>query len=163
MTLYELTHEYQEAFRTLSDNDVFDEDTIKDTLDGLKYKVEEKCLSVAAYIKNCQADADAMKDYEQHMNKKRKVMENKIASLKVYVQHHMETNECSDIKGTEISLRVCVGPEALVIDDEGLAIDSFPLIKTSVDKVALKKYCQDDPTVSVGYAHLDRRSYLKIT
>lgn len=161
MKLYELTHEYQEALDALSDNENFDSDTVKDTLDGLKCEVEEKCLNVAAYIKNCQAEVDAMKEYEQRMNKKRKVVENKVASLKEYLQHHMETTECTDIKGTELSLAVRLGPAALVIDDEALAFERFHKVRTVMDEAALK-YCLVKGD-NFEYAHLEHRPYLKIT
>lgn len=161
MKLYELTHEYQEALDALSDNENFDSETVKDTLDGLKCEVEEKCLNVAAYIKNCQAEVTAMKDYEQRMNKKRKVVENKVASLKEYLQHHMETNECKEIKGTELSLAVRLGPEAVVIFDEEMTMRLFKKTIESVDKMALKDYLHEGKELMC--ARLERRPYLKIT
>ena len=87
-SLYQLTAEYLQAEEHLSALDL-DEQTIKDTLEGLSGEIEIKSTNIAMFIRNLETTAQAIKEAEAEMSKRRKAIETRINSLESYTLENM--------------------------------------------------------------------------
>jgi hypothetical protein len=118
-TLYELTTEYRTALAVL-DGSEFDEQTIRDTLDGMQFPIEEKVRNVAMFVHNLEATTTAIKVAEGHMADRRKVIENKVAAIKEYLKSNMEACEITKIESPYLTLSIKKNPPSVQIDRDDL-------------------------------------------
>ena len=87
--LYEITNDYQQILvETLEDG--LEEKDIQDKLDLIKSDFETKVISIGKFINNINSDIDQLKEYELSLNKRRKILENRIKSIKEYLLVNMQ-------------------------------------------------------------------------
>lgn len=89
MKLYELADEYVLAMKQMEDADI-DEQTMRDTLDGIKGEITHKITNIGKIIKNYQANIEVIAGELDRLGSKKKTLENKIFSLKTYLQTEMD-------------------------------------------------------------------------
>lgn len=89
MKLYELSHQYKDAVAYFDECEDLDQKVIDDTLDALESEINDKCFNLAAYIKNIDAEATAIKNAEDVMKSRRQALEKKSAWLRCYLAHHL--------------------------------------------------------------------------
>ena len=162
MNLYELCSEYKDAEKTLSDCSL-PEEVIADTLEGLKYPLEEKCKAVAMVIRNMEADAKAIKDAADSMLARAKAAENRAKHLKGYLQSAMEATGITKIESPYFVISLRNNPESVVIDAESqIPADYMREVPAtySPDKTLIKKAIQDG--YEVPGCHLTRTQSLQI-
>ena len=87
--LYALADEYLEAAHKLAELDI-DEQTIADTLESISGPLEEKATNVAAFVRNLEASAEAIKDAEAQMAARRKALEARAERVREYLRVQME-------------------------------------------------------------------------
>lgn len=119
MNLYDLTHEYQTAANSLVDLDLPD-DVVQDTLDGLRFPVEQKATNVAFVIRNLESLAEQIKQAEAEMTKRRKAVENRAARIKQYLLSNMQIAGIHKIESPYFNISVRNNPESVVVDNEAL-------------------------------------------
>ena len=76
-SLYKISEQAQKSISELLDMDL-PEDAVKDTIEAIQGELEEKIISVAAYIKNQQAEISNMKQYESDMKARREKLEKNV-------------------------------------------------------------------------------------
>lgn len=84
-SLYELSNNWQQVY----DMDL-DEDTWLDTLDAINEDINIKVENSGRLYRSWESDAKALKSEEERLAKKRKAIENRMKSLKGYLQDNME-------------------------------------------------------------------------
>lgn len=136
--LYEISNDY---FRLL-DNAETDEtirDALDDTLEGIEYEFDEKAVNIAKYIKNLQAEMNAVKEAEDSMKRRRAVLTKKIDWLKEYTKKHMERLDKNKISCPEFVMRIRKNPPSVIIDNENLIPDEFKKesMLVNIDKKAI--------------------------
>lgn len=114
-SLYDLTSNWQQVY----DMDL-DEDTWLDTLDAISEDVKDKAENSGRLIRSWESDAKALKNEEEHLAKKRKAIENRIKSLKGYLQDNMERMGEKKIKTDLFSFNIQNNPAGTNIVDEKL-------------------------------------------
>lgn len=127
VTLYQLTADYATALATLGDLDL-DEQTITDTLEGLKGTLEAKAVNVAKYAANIEAAAEAIKDAEMRMRARRQAYENRAARLKLYVKLNLEAVGLTKIDAPEFAITIKHNPPSVVIEDQSKIPAAFLVI-----------------------------------
>ena len=89
MTLYELSADLKviesamEAHALENGGDVSEFPV--SLLEKLEGDIEKKCLNVAAWVKNLKAESDALKVEKSRLDKRKRVVDNKIERLKSFV------------------------------------------------------------------------------
>ena len=149
LTLYQLADQYEEALSTLLDADLPPE-AIADTLEGLQGAIEEKAKNVAAFVRNIEASAEAIRAAEKQMAERRQMLERKAQRIREYLLTNMQRAGISKIDSPWFSLAVRDNPEAVAIDDEAALPAEYVRVKEvrSPDKAAIKdalKAGQDVP------------------
>ncbi len=109
MNLYQLTEAFEEDTRNLTvlfANGEIDEETFQDTLDGFGGDVEKKCLNVAKYIKNIEAEANAIKEESRKMTQRAKTLQTSSDYYRSYLLRAMLKTNLKQIKNSFFPLRI---------------------------------------------------------
>jgi hypothetical protein len=114
--LYQLTDQYRQAAERLADLDLPDE-VIADTLEGMAGELEVKATNVAAFARNLETTAAAIKDAEASMAARRKAIERRAESLRHYLLHNMQRAGIKRIDSPHFTLSVKDNPPAVDVFD----------------------------------------------
>jgi hypothetical protein len=121
LSLYTIADQYVQAFMKLADGDMPD-DVIDDTLESLEGEFTDKSTQVAMFIRNLEASAEAIKQAEAEMAKRRKATEARAERIRAYLKSNMERVGVNKIESAWFNLVIKKNPPAVVIDAE----DSIP-------------------------------------
>jgi hypothetical protein len=161
--LYVIANEYRAAADKLADLDLPPE-VIADTLESLSGDVEVKATNVAAFARNLEATAAAIKDAEAQMAARRKALEGRAESLRRYLLSCMQATGISKIESPHFALAVKQNPPSVVLDEPGLIPEGYwrqkPPPAPEPDKVAIKEALARG--LDVPGAHLERGYRLEI-
>src|SRR5699024_5450053 len=98
MKLYELSQNYNNLYDLLIDEDIPVE-VIEEGLGEIEDKIEIKFENIAKLLTSLEGNIDTFKKEEKRLNQRRKVMENKVKSLKDYMLNQLEFMERNKIEG----------------------------------------------------------------
>jgi hypothetical protein len=162
MKLYEITNEFESIFNDVDETGEITQ-AMFDAMDCLKEEFENKAISVASYIKNIEAEEEAIKQAMDGMKKRRDALKNKAESLTDYLHESfgkMGVNEINTSPYFKIRVKKC--PVSVDVFDD-LALPQEYLrekVVTSIDKIKLKEVLSEG--VEVPGACLQRRTKLEI-
>ena len=141
-TLYQIAAEYRQDVEKLADLDLSPE-AVKDTLEGLSGALEAKATNIASLVRNLEVTADAMKDAETDMAKRRKALENRIKSIKEYTLNVMVVNNLEKIETPHFKVSVAKNPPSVDVYDINQVPAHFMRQPEppppALDKVAIKE------------------------
>ena len=135
MNLFEMT-EQAKAIMSLED---MDEQTVKDTLEGLG--IEEKFASYSVVIKTINAESDAIANEIKNLQAKKKVSDNKVTRLKTLALQSLQDLGMTKGGNAIHSLTVRKGSSLskLVEDDDATFPESYVSMVEKRDNAGLKK------------------------
>lgn len=142
IALYQLAENYLQALDFLTDPELdLPIEAINDTLEGLSWELEEKAVNVTKFLRNMEATADAIKQAEEAMAKRRKALENRAKCLKDYLKGNMERTGISKIECPFFKLSIQKNPDSVNIVDEATIPEQFKeqVISWKIDKTAIKE------------------------
>ena len=119
MKLYEISNEMQKIFESLNEYGDLTEEQIQ-IIDNLNQSFEEKAISVAAYIKNLEAESKMIDEAITQMTLRRKSLDRNIDDLTDYLKCHLIQNSINEIKSSpyfKIKLKKCP-PSVEVFSEE---------------------------------------------
>jgi len=110
-----------------------------DDLDALQEALETKLENIALYIKNTEAEAEAIKAEEQALKRRREAKENKVDKLKQYMLGYIEQNGWKKFETAKVLAKVTKG-ESVEVDMDKLP-EKYMTIKTELkaDKKLIKE------------------------
>ena len=117
LKLYELSDDYLEAMEALAEIDDLPPEVIADTLEGLAGAWEDKALNVARYVRNLEAEAEAIVDARDRMERRAKAARAQAARLKAYLKAELERTGLKP-KAPDLALRLQNNPPSVMIDNE---------------------------------------------
>jgi|GEM_PF-5392984 len=120
MNLYEINQTYKAVLADLEAMDDISDECAQDTLEPFKDDLDNKCLAVAAFIKNLDAEALAVKDAESKLSARRKSIENKSKRMREY----LAANIPGKLKDSQTTISPTKGRERVVVDNIDLLPDS---------------------------------------
>lgn len=157
MTLYELTEQYQMLQDMVYDPEV-DEQTLRDTMEGLWGEIEEKADGYAKIIFGINSHVAALDAEEKRMAARRKGLETRAKQLKDNLEENMRRVGKTKFKTALFSFNIQKngGLEPLVID--GL-LDDIPgkYLIPQPPKVDSEKVRRLLAEKQVDWAHLEPR------
>jgi len=141
-TLYEIAAEYRTDMEKLADLDLSPE-AIADTIEGMSGALQQKAQNIGSLVKHLEVTADAMKDAEAQLYKRRKAVEARIDHIKSYVLNVMQHNNIEKIETPYFNLSISKNPPAVDIFDSNQVPAHFMRQPEppppSPDKVAIKE------------------------
>ena len=147
MTLYDIDAQIAALDGAAEDDMLIDEESgelisVSQALDALRMEREAKLENVACWVKNLSAEADAIREEENRLVKRRKAAETKAANLKSWLLAAMtrEDGTTDKLKTGRVVVSVKKNPPCTVVDDEALLPLMYKKVKESIvqDKAAIK-------------------------
>jgi hypothetical protein len=141
--LYKIANEYQALFDLLDEDDqVLEKLHVIEKLDQVKDVLENKAIAIASYIKNLDAELNAVDAAKKEMAARAERVNNKMDFLKRYLKENMELCGITEISRSPhfvIKLKKC--PESVEVYAEDQIPDEYRKVKTSIsiDKVKIKE------------------------
>jgi hypothetical protein len=121
-SLYQLSHDFRNQL-----DELFDENgEATPAFEEFRVQLGNKINQVAAYVLNCESDADQCKEVIDRIQARRKAYERKAERLKLYLAENMKVAGITEIKADDRSFVVKLYPER----DESVQIDDgivFPI------------------------------------
>lgn len=141
MNLYEIANDYQSILANTFDQEtgeINEHELIK--LDEITTKVEDKAIAVAAYIKNLDAEREAIEKAKRNMAEREARLDKRADYLTQYLQTNMERCGITEIKCPEFVIKLKKCPWSTDIIDEESIPDEYKRVKqvVTVDKVKIK-------------------------
>ena len=157
-SLYELKGQYLELLSMMEEG--ADEETIKDTLEGIEGEIEVKADNYARIIRQLESDANGLKTEIERMTDRKRALENHVSYLKNNLQDAMILTGKEKFKTELFSFGIQNNPASVVIDDP-TSIPSQFLIpqEPKVDKKSIKEYLKDN---DANWCHLEQSRGLRI-
>jgi len=150
ITLYELSQDYRQALDGLTDpeNDLPAE-VIADTLEGLQGSLEDKAVNLAKFFRNLEAMADAIKEAEDRMARRRRAIESRVKWLKDYLRQNMDACGIQKIESPWFVLAIQKNPAAVDVFDEAAVPAEFKeeVVSVRLDKAGIKRALESGQTV----------------
>lgn len=124
MTLYDIDAQIAALDGAAEDDMLIDAETgelisVSQALDALRMEREAKLENVACWVKNLIAEADAIREEENRLIKRRKAAETKAANLKAWLLTAMtrEDGTTDKLKTGRVVVSVKRNPPSTVVDD----------------------------------------------
>lgn len=140
--LYQLVR-YQSQLEALADSGEVPPEQIADTLNALEGDINEKAVNVAAFTRNLDASADAIREAAKAMLTRADRIEKRAESVRQYLLFNMQAAGISRIESPWFTLAVRKNPPAVVVDDESALPPEFivqpPPPAPRPDKDAIKR------------------------
>ena len=135
MNLYDLTSNWQHVYEM-----DLDEDTWLDTLNSIDEEIDIKANNIGFLIQNLTADVEGYKREEKRLADKRRIAENKVKSLKSYLQENMERLDRKKVKTDLFSFNIQRNAPSLKLTDEQLIPQKYYTVESvrKYDKQAIK-------------------------
>lgn len=142
MNLFQISNEYQSIL-----DDTFDEETgeIKEIslidLNEVKEKLEDKIIAVASYIKNIDAEKEAVEQAKKTLITREARLNKRMNSLSEYLQSNMERCGISEIKSPYLVIKIKKCPLSVGIIDEYFIPELYKKHKDmiTIDKLKIKE------------------------
>lgn len=161
LKLYELSDDYLQAMEALAEIDDLPPEAIADTLEGLAGAWEDKALNVARYVRNLEAEAEAIVEARDRMERRAKAARAQAARLKSYLKAELERTGLMP-KAPDLALRLQNNPPSVVIDDPA----KIPTAYRSTETVTTLLKAEISAALKAGKrvrgAHLEQSTRLVI-
>ena len=125
MTLYDIDAQIAALDGAAEDDMLIDAETgelisVSQALDALRMEREAKLENVACWVKNLCAEADAIREEENRLAKRRKAAETKASNLKAWLLSAMtrEDGTTDKLKTGRVMVSVKKNPPSTVVDDD---------------------------------------------
>ncbi|WP_314403964.1 siphovirus Gp157 family protein [uncultured Granulicatella sp.] len=135
MNLYELSQNYL----AVQDMDL-EPETLKDTLDSIEEAIEVKAENIAKWIRNLEADKKAFEEEEKRFKDKKQAADNRIKSLKLYLEDNMRLTGKTKFKAGFFSFAIQNNPPSVEVFDEALIPKQFLIAQpVKIDRAGIKE------------------------
>ena len=152
VNLYNLTDQFKQAEYYFNNAETEDE-----MLEAEKYLIEaevglaEKAENIAKWIKNLEAERDTFKKESDRLASKAKSFDNKVTSLKRYLQDNLEVAGVDKVKGELFTVSLQNNAMSLDIGTaEHIPMEFKRTLKPVVNKRELLKHIKDTGEVFKG-------------
>lgn len=147
MKLYELTQNYLNLQDLLENPDI-PQELIAKSLDEVGEQLEEKAENIAKLIKTMEIDITGFKEEEKRLSEQRKVLENRVKSLKEYLDSAMKATNKLKFKGKLFSFNIQKNSPSVDIVDESLIPKTFFKQQEPIlDKTSLLSALKEGQTI----------------
>ena len=138
MTLYEIATQYNEILSL----DCDDDDTraaMVNALDAIDGEFTDKVENVIRFIRNCEAEAGAIREEEKRLAAKRQGLERKAEKLTAYIEAMMVMVGKKEVQAGIFTAKFRQNPPSISVLDESALGDRFWITVRTVSKTEIKK------------------------
>lgn len=142
MNLFKITSEYQQILDQTFDHETGEViETALVQLALAENNVKEKAIAVASYIKNIDAERNAIAEAKKAMAEREIRFNKQIDYLTEYLRSNMEACEITEISCPYFDIKIKKNPVSVDVQDEALIPSEYKKVKEviSIDKVKIKE------------------------
>jgi len=137
LRLYEISDNYLSALDYLTDPEAdIPMEAVTDTLEAFELDLTEKATNVAAFARNLEATAKAIKEAEQAMARRRRALEKRAQWIKEYLKTNMEATGITKIESPWFVLTIRKNPQAVGVIDVDKLPDDTVTVALEMDRAA---------------------------
>lgn len=137
--LYELAESYEMLLDMIDNQDISVED-VQDTLEALEDSIGEKLENIVKIIRMTEGNIELFKAEEKRIQARRRTMENKVDSLKSYMQSTMIRLGMKKVETGTFKIRLQKNPDNIsILDESKIPKDFYVKQEPKLDKTALKE------------------------
>lgn len=162
MNLYQISNEYQEILEELYDDEGNVNQTALVKLEQNEVAMEKKAIAIASFIKNLEAEREAIKQAKQDMAEREKRNKKREDELTGYLLSNMERRGVNKISCPYFQIKLKKCPPSVNIVDATLLPDEYKRIKTEVSPDKLKMLAEMKVGVIIPGAALQQNLTLEI-
>lgn len=160
MNLYNLTTDF---IRVINGGMVVDDATGEilfdsDNLEELEMDYLEKLANVGLFVKNLEAEIEAIRNEERNLKDRREMKQRKVESLKRYMLESMEATDTKKVEDPRIAISTRKSQRVIIDDESQIPVDFIKYTK-SVDKAKLKKVLK---STDISGAHIEENESLQL-
>lgn len=139
MNLYTLTESYRNLLE-LTENEEVQQEVLEESLKDLEDDINTKVENIAKVIKTLNAESKVLDEEVKRLANRKKILNNRIDSLKTYVLGNMNALGLKKVKGAILSVSI-TEPKSTQIYSENLIPNEYKeeIITFKIDKTAIKK------------------------
>ncbi len=157
--LYELSGKYARMLFELEDNQGEVTQEFYDEFMATDDAIEEKVENCAKALRNLEGEKIAIANEVKRLSDKKKRYENKIQSLKTYVQGQMEFVGKDSVKGEVLSVRIQNNPPSLEIEEDAKIPEEYLVEQEpKIDRKSLLKMMKESDEYIEGVSIKQTRS-----
>jgi phage host-nuclease inhibitor protein Gam len=155
-TLYEITRDLV----VLKDFDVLDPtigepeeyrlEELRQALDNLNMKFVDKVINIVKFVKNLEAQRDAVACEAKRLSDRKKAMDNRIDWLKNYVKTAMQATQSEKIKYALFTIYVGQSQPSVEVLNIDEVEEQFIKIKKEVDKTKILEQVKSTGVIPAG-------------
>ena len=121
MKLYEIPTLYQQLLDMAEEQDI----DFSEALDSLEDAFEEKAENIVKIMRTLEAKEKAYKDEVDRLNAQRKTLNNRVQTLKDYLQENMNVMGKKKVESGLFTVAIQKSPPTLKIDDDKYIPDGY--------------------------------------
>lgn len=139
MNLYEIRTEYKALLEDICDPETGEiDDTALTKLSELETTMQDKCIAVASYIENLDAERKAIEEAKKNMAAREQRVKKRIEQLKHYMQENMEASEIKKISCPYFDIALHKNPPAVeILNEEEIPLE-YKKLEVTIDKAKLR-------------------------
>lgn len=144
-SLFEISGKFKEMLAVQEsyedDDDTSLQEALNTTLESIGLSFNDKVIDCVKYIKNLEAQSDAIKKASDDMLKRRAHLDKRVASFKAYVLNNMQATQIKQVECEYFKVSLKKNPTSVRVIDESIVPEQFMRVKEviEVDKVAIKQ------------------------
>ena len=163
LSLYNITNRFVELLDKAENEELTTEEVQAIGIE-LEKELLNKSSNIIGYIKNAESLINAIKDEETRLEEMRKTGEKKLERFKTYVLDNMNRLGIIEIPTGLGSLKVARNPMSIEVINEDEVPEEFrkTVVKTSADRVAIKKHFQETGEIVAGTRVINDKTSLRI-
>jgi outer membrane murein-binding lipoprotein Lpp len=144
MSLYNIANEYQDILAQTFDPETGEiNETALAKLDEVKTDIREKGIAVASFIKNIEAERNAIEDAKKSMAEREARLDKRANYLTSYLKSNMERCGITEISCAFFDVKIKKNPVSVDVYDEASLPENYIkkkiVITHSVDKMKIKE------------------------
>ena len=142
MNLYELNQNFNNLIEVLENTENENiKELIKKSMDQLTLETNEKIENIIKYIKNLEAEAEALEKESKRLNDRKVRTIKKVENLKNYLKDFTNTLDSKKYHTGIFNISIRKNAAAIIIENEFLVPEEYckTEVVRKVDKIALKE------------------------
>lgn len=161
--LYQLVGQLRELER-LADTEDFPVEAVRDTLEGLTGEIEAKSQDIAQFVLNLEATATAIERATAEMERRRKMLLERAASVRDYLHNNMSASGITKISCPYFALSIKKNPPKVIVTDTSKIPEAMMVYPPAPDPYPNKAAIKDALKAGqeIEGAHLEQGERLEI-
>lgn len=160
MNLYQISNDYAMILNELYDEDGNENPQALARLEENEVALQKKAVSLAAWIKNMEAEKDAISEARKQMSAREKALDAKIDRWQEYLKFNMESRGIFEIKCPQFELKLKKNNPSVDAYNEDEVPDEYWVVTKRLDKVKMLSEMKNG--VVIPGANIARKMRLEI-